>query len=265
MNAFLAGQAVTLKVAAADDLGNPIVASAASYRVIDQNGVELVMPEPVVGYAGGDAVVTISADDNTLLGDSVRALRTVEVSFTVTGDFAGVVVRSESYIVERTEVLTIPQLSFQTYQQAIFEGFNLIGLTRWMNASRVDRVAALMQAKNNLCALRYRYTTDRGQSYLNDSEHSGVGRLDEYSLAEYNALPLDFRQALNRAQVVEADHLLRGDSDPLKQRENGIQSITIGESTTEFREGTGLIRGICPAAMRHVAKYVDTTIRMTRT
>lgn len=263
MNAYLAGQGISVTIDAVDSAGNPVSASAASYRVIDQDGNELVAMTPIADWtdASTSYSATVPAASNTLTAGQLRALRTVELHMQATGPVIGMVVNSVSYVIEAVETLVVPSNSFQTYQQAVMTAFNMVALDRWQGTAKQQRTAALAQAWRNICALRFRNKRD-GQSYL--SESFAVGNLAEYTATEYATLPSEFRESLTRAQVIEADHLLRSDSDPVKMRESGIRSHTVGESSTTFTAAGVAQAPVCAAALKELMRYVETSLRIGR-
>jgi hypothetical protein len=135
-------------------------------------------------------------------------------------------------------------------------------LPGWTAADRAARAAALIQARENLGQLRYRYRFD--DNWINYV----MPKFALYSITtltpeEYLGLPAPFRRNLERAQVIEADDLLNADP-VLEKRRAGIVSETVGDSTTSFnpvRPNRGLV---CPRAMQEMTRYVLRRTRLSR-
>jgi len=268
MDKFLAAQTVTRTITLVNNDGTPISPTAASYRLLDESGNELVAATPVPGFSSGDgtAVIEVSPADNTLATGVSRALREIELTLTLPG---GQVVQTDSYMVEILNGLAIPSESFQTLGKAELTAATIPGLIAWPAASRDDKISALVQARNNIAGLSFRRIWANYQNRIEYEIGQGITMgIDVLYLflltpAEFADLDADFKTALNRAQVLEADFLL--DGDPVqKRREQGIVMEKVGEVTTMFRNGKPGRKPISEKAMRAIAMYVDDTISIGR-
>lgn len=155
MQAYLGGQDVTLTIPLVGAAGEVIAATAVQYRVIDQAETELVAKTTLATFTIGDAevVVAIPAPLNDL-GDLRRGLRVVELYVTTE---AGVSLIAVEYVIETSAILTVGVNSFQTYPAAVLTGYELPNLPGWNEASKNERVNALMAAYRNFGKLRLRY------------------------------------------------------------------------------------------------------------
>jgi hypothetical protein len=261
MKTYLAGQQVVFSVPLVDSEGVVFLASAASYRVLDETGNVLLGPTVINPWLGTEtaAAVTIPGVNNTLAGALVRGLRQVEVTFTTAG---GTILLVDGYIIEATEPLAVPTTSFTTYGNALLVGASMPNLESWGAASRADRVSSLMAARDNLCAMSYRWEALQDPMRWIEPNFA-VQRLDLLDADEFIALSPEFRVALAQAQVIQADHLLGGDG-VTKWRDKGIFAMTIGESKQMFRPGVPLNLPVCAAALRVIGRYVDYSIRVGR-
>lgn len=251
MQAYLGGQDVTLTIPLMDAVGEVIAATAVQYRVIDQAETELVAKTTLATFTNGDAeaIVAIPAALNDL-GSLMRGLRVVELYVTTE---AGVSLITVEYVIEASAVLAVGVNSFQTYPSAVLVGYELPNLPGWNEASKNERMNALMAAYRNFGKLRLRYIHEE---------------VDEMTRAKLSAVQLDalapeYLACLRRAQVLEADFLLGGD-EAGDIRRAGIMSATIGESSQFFRTQKPIEGVVCKRAMKELSGYVINTVSVGR-
>lgn len=255
--AYLSGHDVTLTVPFVAESGEELSADSVQYRVLDQNETVLVPLTDVPGFTAGsaEAAVTILAATNALAptitlpnGEVVantRELRLVEF-FAVT---EGGTVRFETaYVIESANMLIEGVNSFQAYPATLFRANNLNQLTAWNEASKKDRVNALIRAKENISRLTFKGTSCK---------------LGELTSLEYQTLDAHLKEALRNAQVIEADHLLGGD-EVGAMIEKGIISMTVGEAKQFFRQGKPVVGIVCTRAMRELAPWIVSGVRIGR-
>ena len=247
MRAFLSGQDVTLTFSLQDDAGNPIEGiSELSYRVVDQDENELVAKTVVPDYVPPDpeASITIAGSFNTVVpGDpapspgfspspSYRQVRVVELYVV---NFEGTTKLTREYMIEAEEVLVEGINSFQSYAKALTVSFDLPNLPGWSGASKTERVTALIRARQNIGQLRFRYVFDAYQNIVDNT--LGVADLTLATPSQYKAFPVPFKEALRRAQILEADFLLGGD-DVGDIRRNGLMSMTVVKQSSSSVPGS---------------------------
>ncbi|CAG9228842.1 hypothetical protein [Burkholderia vietnamiensis] len=260
MNVYLAASDVTLTIPFVDSLGNPVTPTAVSYRVLDEEGSALVDSTSLAfDSLVGSVVVTVPAALNALPSGKVRALRQVELLMDTA---AGRVFTEAQFVIEGTELLVPGTNSFQTLNKAELVALDIPGLTAWSQASRADRIAAMIQARNNIGQMQYRYRwSENWQNFI--FPEFGIYSIVQFTQEQYLSLPIDFRVACERAQIMEADDLLGGDP-VLAKRAQGIVSETIGDSTTAFSAVRPSRQLICDRAMKELARYVVKRTRLTR-
>lgn len=262
MKAYLAGQDIALTIPLTDSDGVALSATAVEYRVSDQNGVDLVAKVALAGYmAGGtDAVVTVLAANNSV-GAARRALRTVEL-FVTTAE--GITVITTEYVIEASATIVIGVNSLQTYPAALLLGYEQPNLPAWNDASKIDRSNALSAAYRNLGRLTLRYinTDYKDQSRLVSPINSSYD-ITKMTAIELAALPVEYLEALCRAQVIEADFLL-GSDEAGDIRRSGIMSASVGESSQFFRPAKPYEGAVCKRALKELARYIDNTVRLCR-
>lgn len=260
MDKYLAGQALNIKVPLVDAVGALINATAVSYRLLNEAGAVIVGATVVNPFVAGSEDVTIatSSANNTLTGVT-RGLRVLELTLTTA---AGPRLVEQSYLIETLEPLVVPDESFQTLKQAELLGVSMPQIPSWELASRDARVAALIQARLHIAALAYRFTFADDQSHL--EPEFGVSDLKLLSTAEFNELSDEFKVALKRAQVFEADDILAGTTTLEGKRRAGLLSETIGESSMMFRSGRRPNYSTGDRATRVLAKYLVRGLRIGR-
>lgn len=264
MQTYLAGNAVALTISLVDAAGGAIMASAASYAVLNTDGGEVVALAPVAGFVATDTevVITVAAITNTLAG-TVAEVRTVRLVLTTD---AGVVQVEAHYRITPASLLIVPASSFQTYGSALQIAADMVSVTSWDAAGSADRTRALLQARQNIGLLRFgvvAFLDWQWQSQV--ALRHAVGDINYYDAARFANLPLEFRDALKRAQVLEADFLLSAGPGSLQEkRDAGLTSDTVGESSQTFTARKPFKGVICSRALSVLAKFLATSHRLGR-
>lgn len=279
MNVFLAGTPVTLTVPLKDKSGNPLDVSAVAYRVVDQDGVEVVTSSPLAGFIASspEALITVLAGSNALAAGALRELRSVELSCVVSDN---TVVITQTYAVEVADPLQVGLNSFQTYLQAEFTSLSVPKIVGWDNASVSERIAALIDARSHICQLNFSQLNSNinfGQDSLNyvpegtfPTNYAGNGNLFLFngslsllSPEQFVKLPSRFKDALRLAQVAEADVILGG--DPIEaRRRDGLMLESVGESKQMFRPGKPLELPVSRRALSYLGQFVSFSRRIGR-
>lgn len=265
MNAYLHGTDVQLEVPLLDGSGNQLNVTSVEYRVCDQAGTELVPKSALAGFVAGSltAVIRVPAAVNALSAAASRALRAMELFCAVDGN---TIVLLPTYVVERPDPLVVGVNSFQTYPSAQFVALDIPNLSGWDNASDAERIAALIDAREHICQLSFQRLSSRfGQDYL-DYVPEGVrdvgsdlfgfnGDLKMLSPAQFADMPKELQEALNKAQVAEANVILGGDPVEAK-RQDGLLLDSVGESRQMFRQGKPLQLPVSRRALAYLSQFV---------
>lgn len=275
MDVFLAGTDVTIVVPLVDRSGNPLTVTAIEYRVIDQEGAELLPRTTLNGFVSGSASASVGvpAEKNTLAEDMLRAMRTVELYCTVGGNL---MLLHGHYVIETASVLVAGVNSFQNYAQAEFVALSIPNIPGWSGTPEADRIAALIEARRRILKLSFTSLSDaRDQSslfYVAEGTYKTavpggimglVGDMGELNEAQFNALPPKFLEALRLAQIAEADAIL--DTDPVElRRQKGLILDAIGESRQMFRDGKPLELPVSKRALGYLSKYISFSKRIGR-
>lgn len=256
MNSYLPGQALSLAVSLVDRSGAAVQATAVSFRVLDAAGLEVQAPVPVTIATPPVSSVTLEITQaaNTLVAGVTSAARAVEITVTTA---AGKFIQMDYYVLMAGDGLEVGQNTFATMTEAVAIAFDMSWMDGW-HASTIDaRVGALKAAREDLCRLTYRYSPEDDQTRIVHSPDLFTIDLKDYDATELATLSAGFRQALKRAQVIQADYRLAG-STTERQREDGLMSRTVGESSEMYRPGMGPIKyPVCKAAMAALSGYLE--------
>lgn len=216
--------------------GENITFTSATYTVSDELGTEITNGT-IAGYTGGDIAFTIPGTHNDV-ADGARKLRVVRV--TCVGP-NGNAERTYRYIVEDGVTLRRFEGSFQTLDEAYLTATELVDIPGWEAATDSAKQGAMREAYNQMCRLRYRFLSEEdGLDQLavtyrqsDDRLYTYVSDMNRITQNDWDDFTDGFKDALMKAQIVEADQLLAG--DPVrKKRLDGIVSETIGESKMFF-------------------------------
>lgn len=266
MKIYPHGTAVTEAVRFVDLNGDPVVPTAATVRVLDQAGAEIVPATPV-SFAPGDmeAEIVVPGDLNVLTSGIAQALRVIELTMETA---VGPVVALARYAIRRPQRLIVLSNSFQTFDEALLESMDMPRMDGWSMAEEGDKIAALIEAHDRLTRIGYRvpqpYAGDVTRRLdLREIEIIPPRRWQVMGVEEFLEMPAHFRRALRRAQIVEADVVLNGDVIAGRRRA-GLMSESVGESSMMFRPGKPLNLGVSEQALAYLASYVDIRMGLTR-
>jgi hypothetical protein len=263
MNTYPAAYDVNVSFSLADVVGLPKVVNA-HYEVLDEDGTAVVADTrlPLVSGEESEIVIKVPAAGNMLAAGVRRAYRRVVLNLETS---SGWVALEQEYLIQVSQAtLLIPGTnSFQTILKAELVALDIPNLPGWRDAPREERIAAMIQARENIGKMSYRYNfwADNWQKYV--IPEFGVYSITLLSQDEYMQLPPAFRTACERAQVIEADDLLAGDLATEKRRA-GITSETVGDATTMFTQVRPVRQLLCDRAMRELSRFVVKHTRLTR-
>jgi hypothetical protein len=280
MNVFSAGTDVTMYVPLQDASGNLLNVTAVQYRVVDQNGSELVASTALDAFAPGSetADITVPAESNVLAAGSARDLRAIELTCVI--DDVNTIVLHAAYAIQVADALVVGVNSFATFVQAHFAALSIPALDAWKAASEQEQTEALIEARSHIVRLNFAPLNSNinwGQDSLNfipegayDTNYIGSsdmfmfnGSLELLRPDQFAKLPSRFIEALIKAQVAEADYILGG-GDIEKKRQDGLIMDNIGESRQSFRQGKPLQLPVCRKALGYLSYFVTFKQRIGR-
>lgn len=256
MQNFKPGTEVKQTFSLVNEAGEVLTPTALNWRVLDEAEVVLVgwtaiTPMPLTS----DVVVTVTAGFTTLATGVLRGIRTVELEIVTT---EGTVLLSEAFMLQAATAMAFGVSTFLTYAQAVLtaEDFVADHMPGWHGtADRETREKSLIQAYQRLLKLPIGAHYDNEQGYLTENGISGPQYLRNMTPAQMATMYAPLLAGLRRAQVIEADHILTNDP-VLAARENGLLSMTTGESSQFFLSKKPLELPVCKRAMLEVQRWV---------
>lgn len=257
--------AVSIIIDFKDGAGQAVTPDTALASLYDADGTVLVA-DINVPVGGSSGTINVAAEHNLVPEGKARAARKIVLKMFVG---ANTVTRSVMYLLEREDVLMVMENSYQTFAQALLTALDIPDLGIWWEKSDVERMRGLVAAFENIGRLRFRVPVPSTidiqsiEPYGDAEQGTYIHELNRLSKADFEALDDQFKNAIFRAQVVEADILLNGDLIGTKRRD-GLMSETIGESSNFFRPSKPLELGVSKAAARHLSRYLDLTVRIRR-
>lgn len=265
MRNYPAETPVAFNVPMQDVGGTPLVATGYSYAVMNEMGVEII-PTTAVSVTGSPTSIAllIPADKNELAVDKTAGLRTIRSQITTAN---GVYTRLDRYTLTAEARLEVPRNSFQTYEEALVEATNVPNLT-WGSMSDYDRQLGLMAAHERLIRNGYRVREPSEVDRFRYLDYTSGWSIKPHNwpvmtYEEWMIFPEDFRTAMRRAQIVEANVILSVDKIADRRR-LGLLSETIGESSMMFRSGKPIDMGLSNMTMAYLSRYIDMRVTVTR-
>lgn len=250
-------EAVSLSIDLKREDGTDISADVLSieYAVFDHNDVEKVVLQTLGGFTPGDlaAVVTVPANLNALDSGTTRGMRVIRLRCTTSN---GVVEIVGEYLIEKVDTLQVMKNSVQTYQAAQLVALDMSDIPGWESANKHRRSKALVDAYEHLCQMNFDLEKAVVFADFPGVEKLDIVRLRNTDAAAWSALPTAFKEALAKAQVVEADFVLRGQDTAEGLARAGFMSRTIGESSMMLRAGTHIHYPVCKRAVGYLSRFM---------
>lgn len=245
MDIYKSGAEVNVNQAFVNYDGDQIYPTSISYRVEDEDGVEIVADTAhTFDPDDTEMSIVIAGADNTLDIEDWTKMRVVIITLVADGhDYEHV----QRYIVRQGSRLAEWVNSFQTYNSALMRAFDITQTPGWDIADEDTRQTALIEAYENIGKIKF-----NGDAFYGDSEGFYIGGLAD---TEINNLSEAFVEALKRAQILEADYLLGSEMVEDKRR-GGLMSETVGESSNMFRPGKPIVLPVSNRAMKALAGYI---------
>lgn len=228
----------------------PTGATAATASVYDASSTALVSDEAVV-VSGSSISYTVLAADNALESGETRAYRQVVVTYETP---SGNVNKYSDYIITDTFDLEKFTDSFVTYGDAILLSDRLTDITDWTSATRDNKLIALYDAARQIKSYTFNHPT---------SEVVAGTALSSYSVSDFATVNENFLLALQYAQIIEANELIRGNIYRDHQV-GGVLAESVGDSYLRFRNDPALKRRISRRAYAEISPYICKTIKLTR-
>ena len=267
MKTYPVGVAVTVTIPLVDFNGDPVTPTGLSYVVYDEFMDDLADADVPVEEGMTDVAITVLGDANRLASGATAGIRTVVLEIVTEGGTFRV---DQTYKIRSNINLVLLTNSFQSYGLAQLTASDMPRLFGWEGADDAARQGALIEAFERLTRIGYRVRRPQDIDFQNT-----IGEINDLEdiieprawpvmdPSRWNNLPQHFRKALCRAQVLEANEILRGDVVGEKRR-SGLLSESIGESSMMFRSGKPLQLGISGPALEALTGYVNIRMTLTR-
>jgi len=251
-----------LNVPFTDLNGDPLTPLEVIAHVYDQDDALLGdLGDIAFDAASGSTILTVPAEFNQLAAGEIFTVRTVRVEL-INAEQA--VMRETAYILQGASRIELLKNSFLSLAMAEAMARDQVNVSGWTVAPEQQRIAALIEAFGRLISIPMRYARKNSFNRL-VQEDEVVIRRDEWlelTTEAWNAFPVHFRTALRRAQFIEANELLQGDTIAQRHRA-GIASETIGESSVTLRAGK-VDFGVSSQTLSALAGYVYFNNRVER-
>lgn len=224
----------------------------------------------------GQKLIAIPKEFNRLAEGEIRAARILRVKLETE---QGTIARSFSYAIESEQRLVMMVNTFQTLEAAEFAALDTPNTSGWTVATESQKLAALTEAFRRVTMIPMRYSIYReGAGLMSHGWRSDWNSIAPRELVEeviierdvwhevtpeqFTDFPIAFKKALRRAQFIEANEILQGDTVSKKHRQ-GIVTETIGESSMTLRAGS-VDYGISSETMKALVGYVHFNNRIRR-
>lgn len=255
-----AGLDSLVSIALLDASGAALVPASLDWRVLDEADQQLLdwAPIPVDPAVPQTAVaITVPAVANSLALGQAYGMRTVELR--VTSSMGIATVLSSTYALEAASKLVAMVNSYGTHKQLMVaaqyapetEVMHLTG------ASEEDSVHALLGAYVAIEQLPLMVVSNKGEE---------LGWLRDMDAATRSSkIESEMRQALMRAQIVEASTALGMPGDEIGQaRLRGMVSMTVGESSQYFGNARPLELAVSRTTTRTLGRYLRRSVKVGR-
>lgn len=232
--------------------------SAASYTLKDELGNAVAADVVVPVYADDTFLtLTIPAEYNMLAGKD-RSLRSL--TLTVTNDSGGSVEIRQDYVIVSHLDLAVPAQSFQTIGESALNAMDVPSIEQLEAAPDYVKRKALIEAAKRISSLPFDMSSQRdGQRIITDFFSYTDDEIDLQAMTteQWASLDAKFKEALVKAQLVEANDILGG--NPIEdQRRAGLLSHTVSESKHMYRTGKPIQMAVGNRAMRYLSGYIKT-------
>ena len=271
MNIHTSGTKVVVPLSFLDvdenDISNELLSP--TYRLLDENDSELI-PSTVLDLSS--KTLEISSEFNVLqdidlknvkrstLGEiQIDVPRTVEV--TAKDQLGNTQTFYFYYVLSPKQRLIVGFNTFQTLPHAFALSASLSGTFAWQTATRSEQESALIEAKMRIG--RFGFTNTGGQANQTAMFSNSITCLNDITPHEFLLTNINFRQALCKAQILEAVAVLTYD-ESLDLASQGLIEQTIGETSERYTSTMKAKRSISNKAFSYLTKYIDTTMKIGR-
>lgn len=278
MNTYPEGKDAVIEVQVIDASGEPfLTACTAKWMLTDVDNEILA-----TGEAEGDqgvCKITISKDYNNAESGRIKDLRTLFVDFVADG--AELQEQSIKYLISAKTPLVVGANSFVTLEQAQLLAATTPNMQQFETATEEKMIQSLANSYDKIVRYRFRISATQameGIGYVSeiawrpraitDDDPMGIRaysfKLTEVTPETFKTLPEDFKKALAKAQVLEANASLAPTDTIEQRRRKGVILETINEVKMMFSSTTPVKESICSEAMTILSPWIDRSMRIAR-
>lgn len=228
-----------------------IPATAVSFALYDGDNLELIPLTRVATFNIGDYVVQIpinqSFNKNLATSYTLKS-RWVKVVATLS---TGSKTINRYYSIKPSSPLSLMFGSYQTMQEAESLVSQLTNMDYWNAATEDKKINAMVESFERLGRLAYSVS-----GYFEKIEN-----LNDLSQEAVTLMPSKFLKALKRAQLFEANEILLDASGLRQQREDGLVSETVGESSKTWKNTPTVKSSVSKRALNELSSYLNFGVR----
>lgn len=227
------------------------------WSVRDEQGHSILAGSSAPDAGSSEVVVYIDGYLNEPLNETYTTYEVAYQLVTGSKSVPGSIiyqVETESAVQEWKNTLITPLRALSMMRE-------IPNMSEFAAATRDEQKAALLFAYRSLCALKFNTNVFPKEYQVIEGEK--VTSLRQLTEEAWLACGSQFVSDLRIAQMIEAnDSLVSPELGAM--REAGVLSYTVGEVKQFVSSQRPLTVGLCPAAMRKIGRYLDTSRRIGR-
>lgn len=279
MNTYPEDKDIEIEVQVIDASGEPFMDSCDAKWTLTDVDDEILSKGEVKGVTEGVCKIKIESKFNTAESGRIKDMRVLYVEFST--ENTELQEQTIKYLVAAKTPLVVGANSFVTLEQAQLLAETTPNMTYFKSASEEQIVQSLSASYEKIASYRFRLNTRavmenvafvsevawRPRAITDDDPmglHSYRFKLSEVTPESYKTLPEDFRKALSKAQVLEANSQMAPTDSIEQRRRKGVILETINEVKMMFSSTTPVKENICSEAMSILAPWIDRSMRIGR-
>lgn len=228
----------------------------------------------------GKAVITIDAEFGKVPEGQAKDIRALIVNMAT--ETETLATQKIYYALVAKNPLIVGENSFVTLEKFYLIASMTPGLDQVDTANEADLVTSLLESYQRISTHRFRlpYSSIRMENVgykseiawrpraITDADPLGIYthsfKITDLTSDEFENLPSDFKDALMKAQVIEANSILAPTDTIEERRRKGVILETIHEVKMMFSSTTPVQTTLAKDALVVLAPYLDNTIRIGR-
>lgn len=279
MNTYPEGKDTEIEVQVIDTSGELFTSSCSAKWILTDVDGEILTQGEVEEVTNGFCKILIEGKFNNAESGRIKDMRILHVEFSAEG--ADLQDQAIKYLIAAKTPLIVGANSFVTLEQAQLLAETTPNMTMFQNATDEKIIQSLASAYEKISSYRFRLSSKavmeniafvsetawRPRAITDDDPmglHSYRFKLSEVTPESYKTLPEDFRKALSKAQVLEANSQLAPTDSIEQRRRKGVILETINEVKMMFSSTTPVKESICSEAMSILSPWIDRSMKIGR-